>query len=217
MYPKEIIEKFMGFASASVADAVDKVTGRRGYMDDVIKPRINDKRIVGPAVTIKESKTYEKLPPTLALQAIDESDEGSIIVISLDPTDRDVAVWGGLMTAGAVANNLAGAVLDSGLRDVIEIKRDFDFQVFSRSISPGTTVGRYKTDAINIPVMCGGIMVNPGDLIVGDLDGIVVVPRDSVNRVLEAAMEIEAREAEQTIFIKETKSIRKGIEKYNRI
>jgi regulator of RNase E activity RraA len=216
-YSKETIEKFHNVASASVADAVDQIVGCTGYMDFEIKPRINDYKVVGPAVTVKEVATEEKLPPTHALEAIDESPDGSVVVIGLEGSDRDVAVWGGLMTAGAYVNNLAGAILDAGVRDVTEIKRDYQFPVYARSISPGTTVGRYKTEALNVPVECGGITVFPGDLIVADLDGVVVVPHDHVNEVLDRALEIEEREAEQTKLIKSAKSLRKGIEQYNRI
>ncbi len=109
MNSKDIIDGFMRVASASVADAVEQVTGERGYMDHSIKPRINDKKIIGPAVTVQEGPTDEALPPQHALDAIDESAEGSVIVIGID-AEADVAVWGGLMTAGAEANNLAGAV-----------------------------------------------------------------------------------------------------------
>jgi regulator of RNase E activity RraA len=186
-------------------------------MDYPIKPRINDKKVVGPAVTVKEVKTTESVPPSHALEAIDEAPEGSVVVIGIEGSDPDVAVWGGLMTAGAVARNLAGAILDAGLRDVTEIKRDFGFPVFSRTVSPGTTVGRYKTEALNVPVRCGGILVHPGDLIVADADGVVVVPADDVEKVLAQALEIERREAEQTKYIREVRSLREGIARYNRI
>jgi len=213
---QDIINGFMKVATASVADAVEQVAGHRGYMDHMIKPRINDKKIVGPAVTIQEGPTDEFVPPQHALDAIDESPEGSVIVIGID-AEAEVAVWGGLMTAGAQANDLAGAVLDGGVRDVTEIRRDSDFQVFARSISPGTTLGRFKTLSSNEPVICGGITVQSGDLIVGDLDGVVVVPQAFIQEVLDKATEIEIREAEQAKYIRETKSLRKGLAKYNRI
>lgn len=216
MYSKTIVEGFMKVATASVADAVDKIAGSRGYMDYQIKPRISEKKIVGPAVTIKEGPTDEFLPPTHALDAIDESEPGSVIVIGIDG-EPNVAVWGGLMTAGAEVNQLAGAVLDGGVRDIIEIRRDSDLQVFARSVSPGTTLGRFKTLDANVPVQCGGITVNPGDLIVGDLDGVVVVPKAHVEAVLEMATEIEEREAEQARLIRETRSLREGLAKYGRI
>ena len=217
MDKKTLYEEFRKIATASVADAVEQITGERGYMNYQIKPRINDQKIIGPAVTVKEVPTEESVPPTLALEAIDKSPEGSIIVIGLDGSDPDVAVWGGLMTAGAVVRKLSGAILDAGVRDVTEIKRDFSFQVFSRSVSLGTTVGRYKTEAMNVPIKCGDITVCPGDLIVADADGVVVVPKNSIKEVLSLAEEIEKREAKQTKYIRETKSLIKGIEKYNRI
>lgn len=210
-------DKLRFVSTASVADAVDQVSGKRGYMDFEIKPRVNDRKIVGPAVTVKEVRTAEKVPPTHALEAIDTSREGSVIVIGIEGSDRDVAVWGGLMTAGAVANKLAGAVLDAGVRDLAEIRRDFGFPVYARSVSPGTTVGRYRTEALNVPVLCGGILVNPGDIIVADADGVVVVPKQDLEAVLEKAFEIEQREAEQATLIKEAKSVREGIARYNRI
>lgn len=216
MYSKQTLDGFLKVATASVADAVDKIAGRRGYMDHVIKPRIGDRKIVGPAVTVAEGPTEEFVPPQHALDAIDESPAGSVIVIGIDG-EADVAVWGGLMTAGAEANGLAGAVLDGGVRDVTEIRRDSDFQVFARSVSPGTTLGRFKTLSANEPVVCGGITVHPGDLIVGDLDGVVVVPGEHVDAVLAMATEIEEREAEQAKLIRESGSLREGLAKYNRI
>lgn len=215
-YSKQILDGYRSVSTASVADAVDQSVGRKGYMEHAIKPRINDRKIVGPAVTVLEQPTSEKLPPQHALDLIDESPEGAVVVIAIGG-EAEVAVWGGLMTAGAVANGLAGAVLDGGVRDVTEIRRDYDFPVYARSVSPGTTVGRFKTVAANEPVTCGGVTVNPGDLIVADLDGVVVVPQEVVSEVLELALEIERKEAEQAKFIRETRSLREGLAKYQRI
>jgi 4-hydroxy-4-methyl-2-oxoglutarate aldolase len=213
----ELIEGFRTVAIASVADAVDKICGKRGYMDHTIKPRINDKRVVGPAATVLEAATDEFLPPQHALDLIDEAPKGSVIVISIMGGEPDVAVWGGLMTAGAFANGHAGAVLDGGVRDLAEIRRDYDFPVFARSVSPGTTLGRYKTVAAQVPVEVGGVVVHPGDLIVADIDGVVVVPKDKAAEVLAMSQEIDSRELEQAKLIVAEKSLRKGLAKYGRI
>lgn len=212
----ELVAGFRTVATASVADAIDKITGRRGFMDECIKPRINDRKIVGPAVTILEGPTDEVLPPQHALDAIDESPAGSVICIAVGG-ERDVAVWGGLMTAGAVANKHEGAILDGGVRDIPEIRRDYDFSVFSRSVSPGTTVGRFRTHAANQPVQIGGVMVHPGDIIVGDIDGVVVVPRPHAEEILEMARQIDERELEQAKLIIQVGSLREGLAKYGRI
>ncbi len=216
MNTQELVAGFREVATASVADAVDSIAGKTGFLPESIKPRINDKKIVGPAVTVLEGPTDESLPPQHALDAIDEAEAGSVIVISTNGT-TDVAVWGGLMTAGAVANKHEGAVLDGGVRDLVEIKRDYDFPVYSRCVNPGTTVGRVKTLASNIEVDMGGVIVHPGDIIVADVDGVVVVPRQHAQAILEMAREIDAREAEQARLIIESGSLREGLAKYGRI
>lgn len=214
---KELIEGFGKVAVASVADAVDKVCGHRGYLDHRIKPQINDQRICGPAATVLEVATSEFVPPQHALDLIDEAPAGSVIVISILDGEPDVAVWGGLMTAGAVANQHAGAVLDGGVRDLVEIRRDYGFPVYARAVSPGTTLGRYKTVASQVPVRVGGVMVNPGDIMVGDVDGVVAVPRAKAEEVLKMAQEIDVRELEQAKLIIAEKSLRKGLARYGRI
>jgi len=108
-------------------------------------------------------------------------------------------------------------VLDAGVRDIVEIKRDYDFPVYSRCVSPGTTLGRIKTLAANVEVAMGEVIVRPGDIIVGDVDGVVAVPRDHAEAVLEMAREIDAREAEQARLIVESGSLREGLAKYGRI
>lgn len=212
----ELKERFLKVATASVADAVDKLTGKRGYMDHQIKPRINEKKIVGPAATVLETATDEFVPPQHALDLIDECPSGSVICISIGG-EADVAVWGGLMTAGAVANGHAGAILDGGVRDLTEIRRDYDFPVYARSVSPGTTLGRHKTVASQVAVEIGGVIVHPGDIIVADIDGVVVVPHAQAEAVLAMAEEIDARELEQAKLIISERSLRKGLAKYGRI
>jgi 4-hydroxy-4-methyl-2-oxoglutarate aldolase len=82
-------------------------------------------------------------------------------VLELRRLDRRMT--GGLITAGAVANGHAGALLDGGVRDLVEIRRDHGFPVYARGVSPGTTLGRYKTVASQVAVCVGGIMFHPGD------------------------------------------------------
>ena len=213
----ELIEGFSKVAIASVADAVDKVCGRRGYLSSHIKPRINEQRICGPAATVLETATDEFVPPQHALDLIDEAPRGSVIVIAIEGGQSDVAVWGGLMTAGAVANGHVGAVLDGGVRDLTEIRRDYDFPVYARDVSPGTTLGRYRTVASQVPVRVGDVVVHPGDIVVGDVDGVVIVPHAKAREVLAMSQEIDSRELEQAKLIMAEGSLRKGLAKYGRI
>lgn len=213
---EDLVAGFRNVATASVADAVDKVAGKSGLLNPAIRPRINENKIVGPAVTVLEGPTDEFVPPQHALDAIDDADAGSVIVISTNGT-VDVAIWGGLMAAGAVANKHEAAVLDGGIRDIVEIRRDYNFPVYSRTVCPGTTLGRAKTLASNIEVDMGGVIVHPGDIIVGDVDGVVAVPIAHAEDVLHMAQEIDAREAEQAKLIIESGSLKEGLAKYGRI
>lgn len=213
----ELIEGFSKVAIASVADAVDKVCGQRGYLNSHIKPRINERRICGPAATVLETATDEFVPPQHALDLIDEAPRGSVIVIAIEGGQSDVAVWGGLMTAGAVANGHVGAVLDGGVRDLTEIRRDYGFPVYARDVSPGTTLGRYRTVASQVPVRVGDVVVHPGDIVVGDVDGVVIVPHAKAREVLAMSQEIDSRELEQAKLIMAERSLRKGLAKYGRI
>ena len=213
---KNLVDAFREVATASVADAVDKVAGKRSYMDQSIKPRINDKKVVGPGVTVQEGPTTAVVPPQHALELIDSAEAGCVMVIGIDG-EANVAVWGGLMTAGAYARDLAGAILDGGVRDLTEIRRDYGFPVYARAVSPGTTLGRFKTLGANVPVVCGGVEVNPGDFIVADLDGVVVVPRAHAEEILAMSQEIDRRELEQAKLIVQARSLKEGLAKYGRI
>lgn len=213
--PEEVLEGFRHVATASISDALDKA-GCPGFMDPAIKP-IFPVKLVGPAVTVLELVSNEPpAPPVDAIQAIDMAAPGSVIVIGTEGEGR-VAVWGGLMTACASLRGLAGAVLDGGVRDADEIRRDFQFPVFSRSIVPSTSVGRMTTRGLNTPITCGGVDVRPGDIIVGDGDGVVAIPSDKAVDVLKAAEAIEERERRMVADLKRTRSLSKTFETFARI
>ena len=217
-FSKELIEGYRSvLSSASVADACDLIIGKTCFLPSYIQNRINDKKIVGPAVTVLETATLEQLPPKHALDLIDTSEEGSVLVISGDVDLGNVAIWGGLMTAGAVANKFEATILNGGVRDGAEIKRDYDYPVFAKSKVAGTTLGRYKTIASNVPVKIGDITIRPGDLIYGDIDGVVAVPKEFADAVLKEAVSIDKRETEQARLIIKTGSLKEGLAKYGRI
>jgi 4-hydroxy-4-methyl-2-oxoglutarate aldolase len=217
MSSAETVSGFRDVAAASVADAVDRVVGRRGFMSSRIKA-VFPVRVAGPATTVLEGPSRGSGPPVLALEAIDQSPEGTVVVIATeDPSAaEDVAVWGGLMTTAASARGLSGAVLDAGVRDVAE-SRDIGFPIFSRSVVTSTTVGRYETLARDLPVICGGVLVRPGDIVVGDEDGVVVVPAEHASDVLAAARDIEEAEKEMAEEIKRQGSIIRALQRFGRI
>ncbi len=107
-------------------------------------------------------------------------------------------------------------VLDGAIRDIWDIRR-MGLTVYARSSTPSTAVGHYATVAKNVPVECAGVTVRPGDIIVADEDGVVVVPQERAEEVLKKAKEIDDRERGMFPFIREQKSLQKAIELFNRI
>ena len=211
-----VMRSFSELATASLSDAVDQVVGRRGFMSHEIKPLFRTK-LCGRAITVLAKPSTESQPPSMALELIDTSEPGKVLVIVMDGPDRaDVAAFGGIMGTGSKARGLAGAVLDGGCRDAVELEA-MNFPVFAPGIVPSSSLGRYVNVSKNEPVVCGGVTVRPGDIIVGDPDGIVVIPQDRADEVLQRAQELEAKEAATMNEVIRLKSIREATQKLNRI
>lgn len=212
----EILAALRAESTGNIADAVEEVTGARGFMSSDMKP-IFETKIVGPAATALLRPVLKHDPreyPNYALQILDEAPEGSVLVYVLE-NGKEIAGIGDLMATTAKVRNLAGAVIDGGARDVKDI-REIGFPVFSRSITPATSVGRYVSVAKQIPVQCAGVTVRPGDLVVGDLDGVVVVPADRAEEIVAVLKQYREKEEKMKPIIRETKSMLKALEIYGR-
>ena len=203
-------------STGNIASAVEEAIGQRGLMSHDMKPIFKTK-IVGPAATAllrpvlrTDKRTYRNY----ALEILDEAEPGSVLVYVLED-GLEIAGMGNLMSTTAKVRGLAGAVIDDAARDVEEIT-EIGFPIFSRAISPATSVGRYVSVAKQIPVKCAGIMVKPGDYIVGDLDGGVVVPQEAAEKVVEFLKQYDDKESKMVPIIKEEKSMLKALENYNR-
>lgn len=214
-----IIDGFRKTTVASVADAVDQVVGRRGFLSHKIRPVVPG-QIVGRAITaLARPSTPDKATPTLstkyATEMIDNSNPGEVGVIVMED-GADVAAIGGLMGTAAKARGMAGMVIDGGVRDVGEL-RALGLTTYASSITPATAVGRWTSVARNIPVECGGVTIKPGDIIVAGEDGIVSVPQEKAAEVLKRAQEIDERETKMVPMIKQHKSLSKVVAVFNRI
>ncbi len=214
-----LIAGFRKTTVASVADAVDQVVGRRGFMSHDMRPRVPG-RVVGRAATaLLQPAPSERATPSLTARhsvgMIDEARPGEVGVIVIE-NGLDVAALGGLMGTTAKVRGMAGMILDAGVRDIGEL-RALDLPVYSRSVSPSTTVGRFASVAKQVPVECAGVTVSPGDIIVADEDGVVSVPKDRAAEVLKRAQEIDVREGKMVPLIKQYKSLSKVVEVFNRI
>lgn len=187
--PAELVEAFRGKASSSAADAM----GRFHFMDPGIVSR-TELPLCGVAVTVS-ARPGDNLMVHKALEVAEPDD---IVVVSTNGNTTS-AVFGGLMCHTAAAARLGGIVVDGAVRDVDDLRR-IGFPAFSRSVSPGAC-DKEGPGEINVPIACGGTAVMPGDLIVGDADGVVVVPRADLAEVLDRVLAIERREATRVAAI----------------
>ena len=205
---------------AAVADAVDQITGQRGFMSHDMRPRTVTARAVGRAVTVYlEPTTPEKATPSLSTREstamIDNGNPGEVGVIVIKD-GIDVAGIGGLMATAAKARGMAGVIVDGGVRDLKEV-RTLGLPIYGRSVVPSSTVSRFAGVARNVPVQCAGVEVRPGDIIVADEDGVVRVPAAQAAEILKRAQEIDERETKMVPFIRLHKALSKAVEVFNRI
>jgi 4-hydroxy-4-methyl-2-oxoglutarate aldolase len=214
-----LIAGFKSTYAASVSDAVEIVTGRNGTMRYDMKLMAGT-NLVGRAVTsLSKAAPPEQATPTLAVkhsvEIIDEAKPGDVGVMVMEGS-LDIAAMGNLMATAAIERGMAGMVLDGAIRDMWDIRR-MGLTVYARSKSPRTAVGHYATVAKNVPVECAGVTVRPGDIIVADEDGVVVVPQERAADVLKEAQAIDARESGMYPFIRQFKSLQEAIKRFNRI
>ena len=214
-----LIAGFKNTYPASVSDAVEIVTKRVGTMRHDMR-LMNGTNLVGRAVTaLVRPAAAGQATPALStrhsVEMIDEAKPGEVGVIVMEGT-LDIAAMGNLMATAALERGMAGVVLDGAIRDMWDIRR-MGLTVYARSKSPRTAVGHYATVAKNEPVECAGVTVRPGDIIVADEDGVVVVPQEHAAAVLKAAQEIDDRERGMYPFIRQYKSLQEAIAKFNRI
>jgi len=213
--PEKLSRQLLSIPVSSLSDALDRL-GIRGFMSYEIKPLGGRTRISGPAVTIKDTPTSEKMAPLLAMEAIDLAPKGSVIVRSVEGTDaRDCGLWGGLMTQAGKVRGIQGAVLDGGVRDLMEIEQ-MRFHAYARSVVPSSSVGRSKVSAINVPIECGGVAVAPGDMIAADTDGVVVIPKQRLSEVLKIAREIDNVEKVELLELRKGKAMTEVVKMHMR-
>ena len=178
----DLVERFRGLASTNLADAM----GRFAFMDPGIQAR-SGLTLCGLAVTVN-CRPADNLMVHKALQV---AEPGDVVVVSTCGNVTS-AVFGELMCHTAVAARLGGVVVDGAIRDVEGIAR-LGLPAFSRAVCPGGC-DKDGPGEINVPIGCGGTVVSPGDIVVGDRDGVVVVARSTAEEVLDLVGQLMERE-----------------------
>jgi regulator of RNase E activity RraA len=211
-----LLDRYRHVEVASVSDAIEKIAGQRTYLSHRMHP-IFSARFAGFALTVKLKKEENNDPHALdgMLTAIDEGAPNSVYVMVVED-GADIAGMGGLMGTAMQARNFSGAVIDGGVRDTAYLTK-IGFPVFALGNVPSTSVGHYRFAGANIPVVCDGVSVNSGDIVVADPDGVVVVPRARAADVIAVAEDMDFKEHSMYAYIEKLKSIEEAVKKFGRL
>jgi regulator of RNase E activity RraA len=201
---------------ASVSDALEKISGHKMYMSHRMRPIFGSK-FAGFALTVQLKKDPNNDPHALdgMLAAIDQGGANSVYIMAVED-GNDIAGMGGLMGTAMSARGFSGAVIDGGVRDIAYLTK-IGFPVYALGIVPSTSVSHYRFSGANIPVVCDGVAVHAGDIIVADADGVAVVPRAQAPQVLSLAQELDFKEHSMYADIEKLKSIQEAVKKFGRL
>ena len=211
----ELLKKFDKVLSALSAAAIfADVQYRTGVMDSAIKPAFRSK-VTGQAVTVQLSKG-DLVDP---LKALEMGQEGDVIVVDAGG-DLNTSVCGGLMGGLAQNRGIRGMIVDGAGRDTDELE-EINWPIWTRAITPRGThtmfSERREELSINVPISFGGVVVNPGDFIVADLMGVVVVPLESAEEVVRLAQEQADREVATRAWVAQGKTVEDLLNEFGRI
>ncbi len=204
-----LIERLSVLDACTVSDALDAL-GLKGATLG-IRPQWPCPRIAGRAVTLKlKPQGAEKPTRHLGTEAIDAADPGDILVMELAGR-TDVPGWGGLLSLAAATKGLAGIVIDGACRDIDDSAAAM-FPVYARGVVPITARGRVIQDSVNQEIQFAGVQVHPGDYVVADGSGTIIVAAARAEEVIAKGEEIAARESRMADAIRNGASIVKVME-----
>ncbi|MDI3500327.1 MAG: hypothetical protein PWP22_98 [Thermoanaerobacter sp.] len=183
--PRELVEKFREFSTPNIADNMNRFFCVASEIKMINEKK--DLKMVGAALTVK-TRIADNL---MVHKALEIAKPGDVIVVDASG-DMNNAILGEIMVRLAMKRKLAGYLIDGCIRDSGAI-RELDFPVFARGANPK---GPYKDGPgeINVPVTCGGVVIRPGDILVGDADGVVVIPPEEAENILENTKKIVEKE-----------------------
>ncbi len=190
MQPLDLTQ-MQALSSSILSDIMDSLGLKRRAMKPFVRPIDDGKLMVGRARTGLYMPTYSlrdgENPYEVEIALVDDLKAQEVIVLACNgPTDR-LAPWGELLSTAAQARHAAGCVTDGMVRDVRQI-REMGFPVFHGGIGPLDTKGRGRMVERDVPVQCAGVSIAPGDIVFGDIDGVVVVPRSHEGAVMDKAL-----------------------------
>lgn len=191
-----------------VSDVLDSLGFLDQAMSAELRPLDPHMRVIGRAHTVLTADVYERPvePYRLEIESVDALKEGDVMVACTNGSQR-TCFWGELLSTAAQARGANGCVIDGHTRDALRIM-EMGFPLFCTGFRPVDSSYRSTVIDYGVPVTVGGVLVNPGDIIFGDFDGIVVVPKDQLGAVIERAVEKVESENHSRDMLRDGKLLR---------
>lgn len=208
--------------TAVVGDVLDKLGHRRQFLPQVIAPLLQDMRIVGRAMPVLEADVFDEIaeqsrgplgskPFGLMMEALDDLQPGEVYIAT--GASFNYALWGELMSTRATHLQAAGAVLNGFVRDAAGIEA-LNFPTFCRGVYAQDQGPRGKVIDYRVPVEIGGVRISPGDLLFGDREGVLVIPRAVEQDAVAAALEKASTENKVAVAIRQGMSAREAFDTF---
>lgn len=209
---KELIGRYEALYTGAISDVLREFCLMDQALPGYLQPLRPERTVAGLAFTVKSAPNTKVTGElTFRTQMLEEIGEGAFVVWDTSG-DLDSTAWGGVMTATAIGKGIRAAVIDGGIRDTNQILEK-DFPVFYKYRSPNGSLGRCLITHYQLPVKIGSVMVRPGDVVVGDIDGVIAVPRRIAVDVLLRAEEILRNEKQIFQWVADGDSIHAITEK----
>ena len=210
---KKLIKLYTG----AIADIMDNMGSefRNQALPINLRPLTPKMKVAGPIFPVRGNKRFYddgKDPRYKQMDMLDGIYPGSVIVMD-SGDEKTAAHWGELMSKTAMEKGAVGAIIHGGIRDTEEIIKH-SFPVFASFHSPLTAVYRYNIIDFNNPIIIGGVNINPGDYILGDIDGVVCIPKTIIKEVIQEAQIVKEKEDIVRKELSFGKNIRDLFEKY---
>lgn len=214
-----LLAAFEGLPVAVISDAVDALGLPNTVMDPAVRA-LSGGPVCGRARTVNRLKappnaTQADIDPSLGMgtqKLIDSCRDGDVIVIAAED-NLDYAMWGDNMAVRASSLGVRGIVTDGAVRDLAEMPA-LGITVFARGTTPRQAFRRMLTSSIDQPIVCGGVMVRSGDVVIADPDGVIVVPQDKAHDVAAKARALHDVEASMQTYIRTGKTLVSAVETF---
>lgn len=209
---RELCERYEKLYTGCVNDVLREYTLLNQALPGSIKPLREDLTVCGEAFTVKSAPNVMiEGEMTFRAQMLDDFKPEGVVVWDTSG-DTEASLWGGVMTATAITKGIRGAVISGGIRDTKQIL-DQNFPVYYKYRTSNGSLGRCMITHYQVPILIGKVTVRPGDIIFGDIDGVVCIPREIAYEVLLRAEGIERNEVDIFSWVHQGDTISQIIEK----